>query len=172
MGLICEMITKHSCQGIELPKNIVFIGACNPYRMVEKDEEPNGLKVEGVKEIKLVYSVKPLPHSLLNFVFNFGNLAKDDEKKYIENMVISPIESFYWKEIEKNKSEEIKEQKEKIEQEKVNEGQDKNEEETKKIKSLKNYLEEEIFYQYEQLKKKHDKFLGYRLKLMVEDYKK
>ena len=103
MGLICEMMTKHSCQGKPLPKNIVFIGACNPYRMVVKDEEPNGLKIAGTKERKLVYTVNPLPHSLLNFVFNFGNLTKEDEESYIRNMVVSPIESFYWKEIENNK---------------------------------------------------------------------
>ena len=73
MGLICEIMTKNSCQGIPLPKNLVFIGACNPYRMVTKTEEPNGLKLEGAKEKKLVYTVNPLPHSLLNFVINFGN---------------------------------------------------------------------------------------------------
>ena len=95
MGLICEIMTKHSCQGRSLPDNIVFIGACNPYRRVSKSEEPNGLKVEGSKERKLVYTVNPLPHSLLNFVFNFGNLTEDDEKSYIKNMIISPIESFY-----------------------------------------------------------------------------
>jgi MoxR-like ATPase len=38
MGLICEMMTKHSCQGKALPKNIVFIGACNPYRIATKKE--------------------------------------------------------------------------------------------------------------------------------------
>ena len=52
MGLICEMMTKHSCQGKPLPKSIVFIGACNPYRMVVKDEEPNGLKMPGTKEME------------------------------------------------------------------------------------------------------------------------
>ena len=36
MGLICELMTKHSCQGNPLPKSIVFIGACNPYRIIEK----------------------------------------------------------------------------------------------------------------------------------------
>ena len=102
MGLICEMMTKQSCQGVPLPKNIVFIAACNPYRMVVKDEEPNGLKLKGVKGRKLVYTVNPLPHSLLNFVFNFGNLTKKDEESYIKNMVVSPIESFYWKDIENN----------------------------------------------------------------------
>ena len=28
-----------------------------------------------------------MPHSLLNFVFDFGNLNPDDEKRYIKNMV-------------------------------------------------------------------------------------
>ena len=32
----------------------------------------------------LVYNVNPLPHSLLNFVLNFGSLKPEDEKKYIE----------------------------------------------------------------------------------------
>ena len=105
IGLICEMMTRQSCQGVPLPKNIVFIAACNPYRMVVKDEEPNGLRLKGVKERKLVYTVNPLPHSLLNFVFNFGNLTKKDEESYIKSMVLSPIESFYWKDIENNNEE-------------------------------------------------------------------
>ena len=37
----------------------------------------------------LVYTVNPLPHSLLNFIFDFGSLLPDDEKKYIKNTVIS-----------------------------------------------------------------------------------
>ena len=57
MGLICEMMTKHSCQGKELPKNIVFIAACNPYRIATKKEESNGLKVKGSKERVLIYTV-------------------------------------------------------------------------------------------------------------------
>ena len=32
------------------------------------------LKITGTKERKLVYAVNPLPHSLLNFLFNFINL--------------------------------------------------------------------------------------------------
>ena len=37
----------------------------------------------------LVYTVNPLPHSLLNFIFDFGSLKPEDEKKYIKNTVIS-----------------------------------------------------------------------------------
>ena len=104
MGLICELMTKHTCQGVELPENIFFIGACNPYRYNTKTVENYALKLAGTKEKKLVYTVNPLPFSLLNFVFNFGNLTSEDEKSYINNMVVSPIESFFWKEVEaKNK---------------------------------------------------------------------
>ena len=139
MGLICEIMTKNSCQGRPLPKNLVFIGACNPYRMVTKTEEPNGLKLENVKEKKLVYTVNPLPHSLLNFVFNFGNLTEEDEKRYIINMVASPIESFYWKKIGEEKDKKEKEAK--------------NEEEKIKAKNIETYLNEEESINCKQLKK-------------------
>jgi hypothetical protein len=39
----------------------------------------------------LVYIVNPLPHSLLNFMFDFWNLQPKDEKKYIFNNVISML---------------------------------------------------------------------------------
>ena len=100
MGLICELMTKHTCQGKELPENIFFIGACNPYRYGRKGVDNYALKIEGAKEKNLVYTVNPLPFSLLNFVFNFGNLTPDDEKSYINNMVVNPIENFFWKEVE------------------------------------------------------------------------
>ena len=144
MGLICEMMTKNSCQGRPLPKSIVFIGACNPYRMVVKDEEPNGLKIEGTQERKLVYTVNPLPHSLLNFVFNFGNLTKKDEESYINNMVVRPIESFYWKEVEKAKKEP---------QPNEQQPQNQNEEDKKIVQTLENFLSKEEYAQCEELKK-------------------
>jgi len=43
----------------------------------------------------LVYNVNPLPHSLLNFVFDFGNLSSEDEERYIISMVFRPIELLY-----------------------------------------------------------------------------
>ena len=53
---------------------------------------------------KLVYTVNPLPHSLLNFVFNFGKLDKDDEVKYIEKIIHDPILKIF----RMNKKEDIK----------------------------------------------------------------
>ena len=95
MDLLSEIICKHSCQGKVLPDNIVFIGAVNPYRKAKQKRV--GLKINNnndndkFTESDLVYTVNPMPHSLLNFVFDFGSLNPEDEKKYIENMVKNVI---------------------------------------------------------------------------------
>ena len=109
MSLISELMCKNTCQGKELPDNIIFIAACNPYRHEEKGmTEKAGLDIlQAYKEKKnlfdkkqkaansnLAYNVNPLPHSLLNFVFDFGNLTPEDEKSYIERIILEPIEGF------------------------------------------------------------------------------
>ena len=124
MGLISELMCKKSYQGKKLPNNIIFIAACNPYREAKKKKEGEiGLDINQahkqmenlnekekkeieksflLKDNKLVYTVNPLPHSLLNFVFDFGSINKDDELLYIENMIQEPIEKSF--EINKNNS--------------------------------------------------------------------
>ena len=121
MGLISELMCKHTCQGNPLPENIVFIAACNPYRTREikkgEKEEQIGLDINQAhnqmkqlnqKEIEniqakkgsnLVYTVNPLPHSLLNFVFYFGQLKPEDEQKYIGCIISQVIDKIYSDEI-------------------------------------------------------------------------
>ena len=115
MGLISELMCKRSYQGKEINKCITFIAACNPYRYIEvKDEDEIALNINlAVKEkgkindkgkeklekqdkkSKLVYTVNPLPHSLLNYVFDFGSLNEDDEHRYIENMIEKPFDEIF-----------------------------------------------------------------------------
>ena len=119
MGLISELMCKHTCQGKPLPSNIVFIAACNPYRQREnkgnKDANKFGLDViQAHKQIKflnakeledikrkrdsnLVYTVNPLPHSLLNFVFDFGSVKPKDEENYIRNIIKDALNKKYYK---------------------------------------------------------------------------
>ena len=88
MGLLSEILCKHTMLGIKLKPNIKFIAACNPYRLVTNKIEKIGL-INEKKHIqsKLVYTVNPLPPSLLNYIFDFGNLKEEDEKKYIYNII-------------------------------------------------------------------------------------
>ncbi len=89
MGLLSEIFSKHSFDGIELKKNVILLGACNPYRISSKIKPQCGLKYN--KEIKsktdLVYLVNPMPFSLLNFVYYFKNVNENYEEKYIKSIL-------------------------------------------------------------------------------------
>ena len=119
MGLISELMCKHTCLGKQLPSNIVFIAACNPYRQREKKDNKKNINagldinqahqqkkflndkelddINQAKNSNLVYLVNPLPHSLLNFVFDFGNLKAEYEKEYIKCIIRDSLEKIYYK---------------------------------------------------------------------------
>ena len=106
LGLITEIMCKHTYLGKKINDNFVFLGACNPYRVLNKKMRESGLVYYNTKDKNklnnLVYSVNPLPHSLLNFVFDFGSLRPEDERKYIHNTIVSIIESIMENNIIKN----------------------------------------------------------------------
>ena len=96
MGLLSEIICKKTYRGNPIDKRFVFLAACNPYRLLLKERKMDSILFHiNAKKKKLVYSVNPLSHSLLNFVFNFGNLKIEDEKKYIESMVSQNMKSLF-----------------------------------------------------------------------------
>ena len=98
LGLITEIMCNHTYLGKKISENIIFIGACNPYRLLTKKMRESGLVYYNMKEDNklnnLVYTVNPLPHSLLNFVFDFGSLRKEDEEKYILNTIYEKLSIF------------------------------------------------------------------------------
>ena len=106
LGLITEIMCNHTYLGKKINDNFVFLGACNPYRVLNKKMRETGLVYYNIKEKNklnnLVYSVNPLPHALLNFVFDFGSLKAEDERKYITNTVISIIENILENELIRN----------------------------------------------------------------------
>ena len=103
LGLITEIMCNHTYLGKKINDNFIFIAACNPYRLLTKKMKKSGLVYYNMKESNklnnLVYTVNPLPHSLLNFVFDFGSIQPNDEKKYISNTIIELI-----KKIKKNET--------------------------------------------------------------------
>ena len=96
LGLITEIMCNHTYLGKKINPNFVFLAACNPYRVLTKKMRESGLVYYNLKEKNklnnLVYTVNPLPHSLLNFIFDFGSLQPEDEKKYITNTIISLLD--------------------------------------------------------------------------------
>ena len=113
LGLIAEIMCNHTYLGQKISDNFIFIGACNPYRIITKKMKETGLVYYNMKEKNklnnLVYTVNPLPHSLLNFVFDFGNLQQKDEEKYINNTILSMITKMQNQNIISNQNDKKKE---------------------------------------------------------------
>ena len=100
MGLLTEILCKNSIYGKPLDKRFIFIASCNPYRILEKRNEELNVLYKTKKTKNLVYSVNPLPMTLLNFVFNFGALKEKDEYNYIESMISGVVNKIF----ERNKN--------------------------------------------------------------------
>ena len=96
LSLMTEIFIKRTYNGNKLSDNIRLIGACNPYRKRKNNKEKCGLNFPDDND-ELVYLVNPLPQSLLYYVFSFGSLDTQDEKKYIHSI----IENLFTKEDEK-----------------------------------------------------------------------
>lgn len=98
MGLLYEVICKHSLLGVPLPSRIHVLAALNPYRRREQGGSTNtpGLvyrqgdadrQLQQDDMAALVYRVHPIPLALHDFVFDFGYLTKEKEFLYVKSMV-------------------------------------------------------------------------------------
>ena len=98
MGLLTEIMQKKTMLGKPLPENLVFLGAANPYLKMTKQMINSGLTYYTDKTSKLnllVYTVNPMPHTLMNFIFNFSSLNDNEEREYIKSMVQQNIFKYY-----------------------------------------------------------------------------
>ena len=86
-ALLTEIFINRSFEGEKLSNNIRIIGACNPYRKRGKVKIKCGLSHPDDNKDDLVYLVKLLPQSLMYYIFNFGSINEDDERKYIKSII-------------------------------------------------------------------------------------
>ena len=89
-ALLTEIFMNRSFDGEKLCDNIRIIGACNPYRIRNKEKSKCGLShPDDLDENKkdYVYDVNMLPQSLMYYIFNFGSINEVDEQKYIKSMI-------------------------------------------------------------------------------------
>ena len=87
LSLLTEIFINRTFNGEKLEENIRLIGACNPYRRRVFTTEKCGLTRDDDKDDELVYRVEQLPQSLLYYVFSFGSIKDEDERKYIKSII-------------------------------------------------------------------------------------
>ena len=95
IGLIKEIMCERTLQGKLLPDNMIFLGACNPRRLKTRQsifDEDVGIRNNKVSQLNqnygLLYTVHPLPETMIEFVWDYGHLDANTERKYIEVMFI------------------------------------------------------------------------------------
>ncbi len=91
-GLLKEIIIDRHFRGRPIPENIRLVAACNPYKLKPESSQDNssaGIKHEFAKSTmsRLVYSVNPLPDSMLYFIWDYGSLSSEEEAIYIRKQI-------------------------------------------------------------------------------------
>ena len=88
INLLCDIFVIHKYLTQELKPNVFIIAACNPYRLLLSDNKEIGYVNKKMHRVRnLVYTVNPLPLSLINYVFDFGSVKDEDELKYIKKFI-------------------------------------------------------------------------------------
>ena len=72
-----------------IPKNIVFVTACNPFKMkqISSENEDDVINVHPNMRNLLSHRVFPIPPRMLYDLWDYGSLDSSTEEKYIEAMV-------------------------------------------------------------------------------------
>jgi energy-coupling factor transporter ATP-binding protein EcfA2 len=83
LSFLTEIFINKTYNGNKFSDNIRLIGAYNPYRRRKRNKEKFGINISEDNDKELVYLVQPLPQSLLYYVFIFGRIDDNNEKKYI-----------------------------------------------------------------------------------------
>lgn len=85
LGQICQILCERKLNGVEIPGNMLAVGACNPYRIHLSSFERNniGLKKAGAP----IHLVKPLPETCLQYIWDFGSLTDIDMRRYVRAMI-------------------------------------------------------------------------------------
>ncbi|CAG8439660.1 11533_t:CDS:10 [Acaulospora colombiana] len=88
IGLLADLIAHRVYRGRPIRNNIRIFAACNPYRLRTRSISEAGLEARKFEEqSNLVYEVRPLPDQILDYVWDYGVLQRDDEMRYIQIMV-------------------------------------------------------------------------------------
>ena len=67
-------MSKHTVQGKKIKDNVVFIGACNPYRKKINEVINTALIKKESKYSNLIYNVNPLTYISIILCFKFWNI--------------------------------------------------------------------------------------------------
>ncbi len=98
IGLLTEIVCDRMMDGVSLARNIQFVAACNPYRLKSGNtlsDGSAGLSKDFIHQSqrRIMYRVYQLPKTIIEYVWEFGPLKKQDEKEYI-SAILGPADGY------------------------------------------------------------------------------
>jgi hypothetical protein len=87
MGIIKEVFMDHTMDGKPLPSALLWVGAMNPLRRVQKT--PEALNFTGVYSEAPDFIVRAHPPSMDTLIINISNLAEQQERNYLRVLLDS-----------------------------------------------------------------------------------
>jgi hypothetical protein len=89
LGVFYQLLVERRYRGQDLPDNVAFLAACNPYAKRPRAQLTSGLTGKaGLDPLAgLKYRVHPLPEAMLTYVWDYGSLTPEDERSYIVSML-------------------------------------------------------------------------------------
>ncbi|CAF3297892.1 unnamed protein product [Rotaria sp. Silwood2] len=101
IGLLKEIMCERTLLGESLPDKMVFLGACNPRRqktakILQNDNVHVGLRKNRYEmqkllwagtDQRLLYTVVPIPETMLEYIWDYGYLNESTELAYIKTML-------------------------------------------------------------------------------------
>ncbi|CAB5385540.1 unnamed protein product [Rhizophagus irregularis] len=88
LGLLAELISNKKFKDKPIHSNVRLFATCNPCRLgTGIQSEASKDKRYDENQINLVYQVKPLPDQILNYVWDFGIIKSNYERRYIQIIV-------------------------------------------------------------------------------------
>ncbi|CAF1188642.1 unnamed protein product [Rotaria sp. Silwood1] len=101
IGLLKEIMCEKTLLGKSLPSNMIFLGACNPRRkktlkiMINEDDDIGIRKTRyDIQKLLgtgldrcLLYTVVPIPETMLEYIWDYGYLDESTETAYIKTML-------------------------------------------------------------------------------------
>ncbi|CAF2108430.1 unnamed protein product [Rotaria magnacalcarata] len=102
IGLLKEIMCERTLLGEPLPNKMVFLGACNPRRqktaqLIQNDNAHVGLRKNRYEmqkllwagtDQRLLYTVVPMPETMLEYIWDYGYLNETTELDYIKTMLL------------------------------------------------------------------------------------
>jgi hypothetical protein len=89
MGLLKEVFVDHTMDGDEIPSNILWVGAMNPFEVLKEDQNRKTLDFTGIATTDLKFIVRPPPPSMEELIFDFKKFTPTQEQAFLTVLLMN-----------------------------------------------------------------------------------